>query len=108
MRRAIVAWRMIDRGHSDGVNLDRLPEAELNRVEGWMKTVAHADLRRVFISAPAALRFLARNPQAVPARIPEQLDAGGLLVRKNGKPWEIRYGRKATRPYSAAGDNTGA
>ena len=45
------------------------------------------------------------DPQAVPSRIPEQLDAAGLLVRRDGKPWEIRYGRKATRPYSAAGVN---
>ena len=101
----LATWRLIDRGHSDGVDLDRLPEAELNRVEGWMKTAAHADLRRVFLSAPAALRFLARNPQVIPSKIPEQLDAAGLLARKNGKPWMIQYGRKATRPYRASGVN---
>jgi hypothetical protein len=101
----LATWRMIDQGHTDGVNLDRLPDAELTRVEGWMKTAAHADLRRVFLSAPAALRFLSRNPQAIPSRIPAQLDAAGLLVRKDSKPWETRYGRKATRPYSASGIN---
>lgn len=101
----LATWRMIDQGHTDGVNRDKLPDAELTRVEGWMKTAAHADLRRVFLSAPAALRFLSRNPQAIPSRIPEQLDDAGLLLRKDGKPWEIRYGRKATRPYSASGIN---
>jgi hypothetical protein len=59
----------------------------------------------VFLSAPAALRFLSRNPQAIPSRIPDQLDDAGLLLRKDGKPREIRYGRKATRPYSASGIN---
>ena len=101
----LTAWRMIDRGHTDGVNLEKLPEAELSQVEGWMKTAAHADLRRLFLSAPAALRFLTRNPQAVPARIPEQLHAAALLMHRDGKPREIRYGRKAIRPYTATGVN---
>ena len=74
----------------------------MSKVEGWMQKAAHADLRRVFLSAPSALRFLARNPQVIPGKIPQQLDAGGLLVRKEGKPWQIHYGRKATRPYGAA------
>jgi hypothetical protein len=101
----LAVWRMVDRGHSDGVELARLPEAELTSVEGWMKTAAHASLRRVFLSAPAALRFVSRNPQAIPSRIPAQLDEAGLLVRRKGKPWEIRYGRNATRPYNASGVN---
>ena len=87
------------------MNLDKLPEAELSRVEGWMKAVSHADLRRGFLSAPEALRFLSRNPQAIPSRIPEQLGAAGLLVYKEGKLWEIRYGRDATHPYTASGVN---
>ena len=101
----LATWRLIDRGHADGVNLDQLPNADLPQIEGWMKAVAHADLRRLFISAPAALRFLVRNPQVRPAKIPEELDAAGLLVRKDGKPWQIQYSRKATRPYSASGVN---
>jgi hypothetical protein len=101
----LATWRLIDQGHTDGVNLDQLPSADLPQVEGWMKAVAHADLRRLFLSAPAALRFLVRNPQVRPVRIPQELDAAGLLVRKDGKPWEIHYSRKATRPYSATGAN---
>ena len=96
---------MNDQGHSDGVNIDQLSEAELSQVDGWMPQAAHADLRRVFLSAPSALRFLARNPQVVPGKIPQQLDAAGLLVRKDGKPWQIHYSRKATRPYGSAGLN---
>jgi len=101
----LATWRLIDKGHADGVNLDRLPSTELPQVEGWMKAVAHADLRRLFLNAPAALRFLVHNPQVRPNRIPEELDAAGLLLRKGGKPWEIHYSPKATHPYSATGVN---
>ena len=101
----LATWRLIDQGHTDGVNLDRLPSTELPRVEGWMKAVAHADLRRLFLNAPAALRFLVHNPQVRPSKIPEELDAAGLLLRKGGKPWKIHYSPKATHPYSATGVN---
>ena len=101
----LTTWRLIEQGHTDSVNLDLLPSAELPQLEDWMKAVAHADLRRLFLSAPAALRFLARNPQVRPSSIPQELDAAGLLVRKGGKPWEIHYSRSTTRPYSANGIN---
>ncbi len=68
-----------------------------------MKAMAHADLRRVFLSASAALRFLVRNPQVLPTRIPDELDAAGLLEQKGGKPREIRHGRQAIRPYAVDG-----
>lgn len=68
-----------------------------------MQKAADADPRRVFLGAPSAMRFLARNPQVIPGRIPRQLDAAGLLVREDGKPWQIHHGRKARRPYGAAG-----
>jgi hypothetical protein len=101
----LATWRLIDQGHTDGVNLDRLPSTELSQVEGWMKAVAHADLRGLFLNAPAALRFLVHNPQVRPSKIPEELDAAGLLLRKGGKPREIHYSPKATHPYSATGVN---
>jgi len=99
----VAVWRLLDQGFADGVNRERLAGAELAQVEGWMKAVAHADLRRVFLSAPSALRFLLRNPQVIPTKIPEELDAAGLLEQKDGKPREIRYGRKAVRPYAVDG-----
>ena len=52
---------------------------------------------------PAAIRFLTRNPSMIPAKIPEELDAAGLIERKQGKPWVIRYGREAFRPYGSEG-----
>lgn len=68
-----------------------------------MSAMAHADLRQVFLGAPDALRFLVRNPQVLPAKIPDELDAAGLLERKGGKLREIRYGQQANRPYAANG-----
>ena len=99
----LAVWRLVEQGHRDGVNLDKLPKAELGQVESWMPQVAKADLRRVFQTAPTALRFLARNPQVIPRKIPQQFDDAGLLVRKNGKPWKIHYGLKAKRPYGVDG-----
>ena len=99
----VTVWRLLEQGYTDGVNADRLPSAELAQVEGWMKAMAHADLRRVFLSAPAALRFLLRNPQVLPTKIPDELDAAGLLEHEGGKPREIHYGRQAIRPYAVDG-----
>lgn len=99
----VTAWRLIEQGHSEGVDQSRLPGAELARVEGWMKAVAHADLRHVFLSAPSALKFLIRNPQVLPARIPDELEAAGLIEKSGGKAREVRYGRNAVRPYAADG-----
>jgi hypothetical protein len=46
-----------------------------------------------------------RNSQVTPGKVPQQLDVAGLLVRKDDKPWQIHYSRKARRPYGAAGLN---
>lgn len=99
----LTAWRLVEQGYTDGLNMDKLPRAELAQIESWMSTMAHADLRQIFLSAPDALRFLVRNPQVLPAKIPDELDAAGLLERKGGKLREIRYGRNALRPYAANG-----
>ncbi len=99
----LAVWRLMEQGYRDGVNLDKLPKAELGQVEGWMPLVASADLGRVFKTAPTALRFLARNPQVIPGKIPQQLDDAGLVVHKNGKPWKIHYGLKAIHPYGIDG-----
>lgn len=99
----LAARRLVDRGLSDGVDLDKLPEAALSTTEPWMKSVPKADLRGLFLRAPSALRFITRHPQSVPSRIPRELDQAGLLVRKGEKPWLLRFGPKALRPYDSEG-----
>jgi len=97
--------RMIARGHADGVVMERLPDASLGPTEPWMKAAAHADLLELFRQAPLALRYVLHNPGAMPAEVPDELDAAGLLVHRHGKRVEIEYGQKQTRPYAAAGLN---
>ena len=39
------------------------------------------------------------------APVESTVDAAGLMQRRDGKPWLIRYGRETTRPYGADGLN---
>jgi hypothetical protein len=97
--------RLVARGETGRVVADKLPAPELDRTEPWMKAVARADLRGLFLHAPAAIGFLTRNPSLIPGKLPDELDAAGLLQQRGGKPWVIRYGRDALRPYGSDGLN---
>lgn len=99
----LAARRLVDRGEADGLNLEKLPEAALDTTEPWMISVPKADLRGLFLRAPSALRFITRHPQSVPSRIPRELDQAGLLVRKGVRPWLLRFGPKALKPYDSDG-----
>ena len=101
----VAVHRLLERGIASAVVRNRLPAPELEQTEPWMKDVARADLRGLFLHAPAAIRFLTRSPSVIPAKIPDELDAAGLLQQREGKPWVIRYGRDATRPYGSIGLN---
>jgi hypothetical protein len=101
----IAAHRLLERGVSSEVVREKLPAAELEQPEPWMKDLARTDLRGLFLHAPTAIRFLTRSPSVIPAKIPDELDAAGLLQRHDGKPSLIRYGREATRPYGPDGLN---
>ncbi len=88
---------------NDGVVPEWLSEPALGSSEPWMGVAARGDLRGLFITAPAAVRFLIGYSQSMPTNIASELDAAGLVERRNGKPWMIRYGRDAVRPYSIDG-----
>ncbi len=101
----LAAARMVERGHRDGIALDRLPEASLGPTEAWMKEAAHSDVLGIFLRAPLALKYVLRFPYAMPEAIADELDAAGLLRQEDGQRTEIRYGRSAKRPYSSTGIN---
>jgi hypothetical protein len=101
----VATHRLLERRLSSQVVREKLPVAELEQPEHWMKGMARTDLRGLFLHAPAAIRFLTRSPSVIPAKIPDELAAAGLLQRHDGKPWMIRYGREATRPYGPDGLN---
>lgn len=94
--------RLIASGESDGVVLDKLPEPLLGNPEAWMKTLAHTSLRGMFLRAPLAMRYVMQHPESVPTDIPAELDAAGLLQRRNGKRYRIHYTHKGMTPYGRA------
>ena len=50
-----------------------------------MTEAAAADLRGLFLRAPAALSFVHRHPESVPARIPTEFAKAGLIESDKGK-----------------------
>ena len=101
----VAVHRLLERGLRGDVRREKLPAPELDKTEPWMQDVARADLRGLFLHAPAAIDFLTRNPGLVPGDLPDELNAAGLLERRKGKPRMLRYGRDALRPYGSDGLN---
>ncbi len=99
----ITTQRLIKRGYTDGVVLDKLAEPVLGETEPWMSEVAQANLTALFMHAPLALRYITRHPQAVPHKIPDELAAAGLVVQANGKARVVHYARGAASPYGPLG-----
>jgi len=91
--------RLIEQGFDEGVQQDELLSPSLGGDEPWMTEIADADLFGVFLRAPAALRFIIRNPQTVPSQIPRYLEKAGLLVVKDGKAERIHYSLTGMTPY---------
>jgi len=94
--------RLIANGQAEGVALDKLPEPFLGTTEVWMKEFAHAGLRGIFLCAPLAIRYIMRHREMIPLDIPAELDAAGLLQRRNGKRHRIHYSHKGKSPYGPA------
>ncbi len=99
----VAAHRLVERGHTEGLDLDRLPEAVLGEPEAWMREAAHAKLGGLFMRGPLAVTYAIRHPQTLPDKIPGQLARAGLIVRRDGKPWRVHYTQRGTRPYDASG-----
>lgn len=97
--------RLIERGIDDGVNKNKLDEVHLGGDEPWMKEVATTNLGGVLMRAPAALRWLRDNPQAIPSRIPGRLHEAGLTEQEKGKPVNIHYSLNGDTPYGAMAEN---
>ncbi len=99
----VAAHRLVERGHTEGLDLKRLPEAALGQPEAWMREAAHAKLGGIFMRGPLAIAYAIRNPQTLPYKIPGQLFRAGLIARRDGKPWKVHYTHRGTRPYDVSG-----
>jgi hypothetical protein len=99
----VAAHRLVNRGLTDGLDLDRLPEAVLGQPEAWMREMAHAKLDGIFMRGPLAMVYAMRHPEILPEKIPGQLAQAGLIVCRNKKPWKVHYTHQGTRPYDVSG-----
>jgi hypothetical protein len=99
----VATHRLVNSGFTDGLDLDRLPEAVLGQPEAWMREAAHAKLGGIFMHGPLAMAYAMRHPEILPEKIPGQLAKTGLIVCRDKKPWKVHYTHKGTRPYDASG-----
>lgn len=95
--------RLIHKGVTDGVAPDKVPKPLIGTPAKWMEKIAHTNLRGMFVRAPLALAYIIRHPEAVPDRIPAELAAAGLMEKKGGKVWVIKYFHNGTKPYDSSG-----
>ena len=95
--------RLIDRGITDGVSPDAVPKPLIGEPARWMEKIAHTNLAGMFIRAPLALAYIIRHPEAIPAKIPIELADVGLMEKRDGKAWVVKYSHKGTKPYDSLG-----
>lgn len=95
--------RLINRGVSDGITAGAIPKPLMGEPAKWMSNVAHANLKGMFVRAPLALAYILRHPEAIPDRIPIELAEAGLVEKRNGKAWVVKYSRKGLKPYDRSG-----
>ena len=96
----LTVQRLVAAGMDDGVVLDKLPQPFLGKTEVWMKEYAHSsNLRGLFLGAPMAVRYAMRHHESLPPDIPAELDAAGLLQRRDGKRVRIHYSQMGETPY---------
>ena len=95
--------RMIHQGFTEGLDLGNVPNPLMGKTTKWMKEIAHANLRGLFLRAPLALAYVIRHPESVPDKIPEELAVAGLMEKQDGKAWVVKYTHHGTKPYDRSG-----
>jgi hypothetical protein len=95
--------RLIHSGITDGVSPETVPKPLIGEPTRWMEKIAHTNLTGMFIRAPLALAYIIRHPEAVPAKIPIELANAGLMEKRGGKAWVVKYSHKGIKPYDSLG-----
>ena len=60
----VASHRLVNRGLTDGLDLDLLPEAVLGQPEARMREAPHAKLGGIFMRGPLAMAYAMRHPEA--------------------------------------------
>ena len=95
--------RMIQQGFTQGVDQSKVAEPSMQEATQWMGAMAHANLWGLFARAPLALAYVLRHPESVPDKIPDELAAAGLVAKRGGKAWVVKYAHHGTSPFDRSG-----
>ena len=95
--------RMIQQGFTHGVDQSKVAEPSMQEATHWMGAMAHANLWGLFVRAPLALAYVLRHPESLPDKIPDELAAGGLIEKRDGKAWVVKYAHHGTSPFDRSG-----
>lgn len=95
--------RLMHRGVTGDICSDTVPKPMMEEPAKWMEKIAHANLTGMFVRAPLALAYILRHPEAVPDKIPIELAEAGLMEKRDGKAWVVKYSHKGVKPYDRSG-----
>jgi len=95
--------RLIHRGVAKGMTFKDVPTPLMGEPAQWMEKIAHTNLRGMFVRAPLALAYIIRHPESIPDRIPIELADAGLMEKRDGKAWVVKYSHKGLKPYDSSG-----
>jgi len=94
----VAVERLRAAGHAEAAGRPRLRLGPQD-LAPWMEELAHADLFGIFMRAPFALWWLVRHQEVLPRQAVKQLDAAGLLERRDGEVVARHYKLGGRTPY---------
>jgi hypothetical protein len=83
----------------EGTRAPRIPE--IREVPDWMTDVASADLAKIFVHAPIAIRYVVEHPTTIPGNIPKELADSGLLVMRGDRSLVHHYSLETGTPWGS-------
>jgi hypothetical protein len=86
----VAAARLAERGHARPGRRP-LDLAGIDHVPQWMTDLATTSVAGLFLRGPKMIAYVRRYPTTIPGKIPRQLDAAGLLLRRDGKPVKTAF-----------------
>lgn len=97
----VTTARLIEQGYPHG-SMRPTQKPEIEDEPEWMAELARTNIAGVFLRGPKTLSFVREHPAAIPGKIPGELDAAGLVIRKDGKPWKQHFEISGNTPWGPA------
>jgi hypothetical protein len=97
----VTTARLIEQGYPHG-GMRPTQKPEIKDEPEWMTEMAEVNIAGVFLRGPKMISFVRKNPTSIPGKIPGELDAAGLLVRKDGKALKKHFTIDSDTPWGPA------